>query len=85
MRTVWLQIFIAKKWPMKSVYQSHRLDLIVSVSNLIVSPGLILPFVAWLSMTYHFFVANLDSSLFESLPSLWFLCFHFIWYLQSFV
>ena len=73
-RTLWLQIFIAKKWPMKkyhaSVYQSHRLDLIVSVSNLIVSPCLLLPFVAWLSMTYHFFVANLDSSLFESFPSL---------------
>ena len=42
------------------------LDLIVSVSNLIVSPYLYLQFAVWLSMAYHFFVANRDSSMLES-------------------
>ena len=50
--------------------QSQRLDLIVSVSNLIISPGLYLPFAVWLSMTYHFFVTNFDFHCLNHLTSL---------------
>ena len=56
---------------------SQRLDLIVSVSNLIVVPGLYLPFAVCLSLTYHVFAANLDSSLLESFKGLWFFAFPF--------
>ena len=47
--------------------QSQRLDLIISVSRVIDLFLSYLPFAVWLSVTYHFFVANLDYSLVESI------------------
>ena len=59
------------------MHQNNDKDLILSVSKLIDLLLLYLSFAVWLSITYHFFVANLDSSLPKSFNKFMAFCVSF--------